>query len=345
MNLNSTLGAGLAAVALSFPTLTAQEVVVDYDDSTLGAPEILAPFYTPGAGGAMLRVRAQFICPDSFAGLPSTRMRCTRIGFQVQGMGTYSELSLRAGIAGSSTFDPGGAWNVNLPDQTLQFDGAFIPQFAPVTSWLEYPLAQPFVYNPGDSVCVDLTTFVAPFSIGSVLQPVRTTTETGRNVDFDFQGLPTAAGGPRPDGGIKFRMVFEPIGAPYQYGAGCAAPSTSQMTIDGTGLATPGGAFTVDLTNGTAAGAFLFVGFSNTTSAFGPLPFSFGGGCDLLTSIDASLSLLTDGMGNASLPLAVPNNPALVGQSLFFQGGEVNLGSPATLFPVVLSNGLGVEFE
>lgn len=344
MNLFSTLCAASTAIFLSIPSVLAQEVVVDFDDSALGAPATIAPFYTPGAGGAMLTVREQLLCPSTFGALPTSRMRCTRVGFQLAGSGTYDQFELRAGVAGAPMLD--AAWAVNLPNQTLQFDGAFVPfNFGPAATWVEFPLAQPFEFNPGEGVVVDLITHVAPFSVGQVLMPVATTMESGRLVEFDYQGLPTAAGGPRTTGGIKFRLVFEPINAPYSFGAGCSAAPSQPIGLDGTGLAAPGGSFAIDLTNVSAAGAFLFVGFSESVSSFGPLPFSFGGGCHLLTSIDIAFSLPANGMGNSSMSLAVPNNPGLIGQRLFFQGGEVNLSSPAALFPLVFSNGLGVEFQ
>jgi hypothetical protein len=66
--------------------------------------------------------------------------------------------------------------------------------------------------------------------------------------------------------------------------------------------------------------AIFTLGFSNTTSAFGPLPLSAAGlgapGCFLRASADGTQLLLGTG-GAASFQLPIPNRTALVGTQFY----------------------------
>ena len=69
--------------------------------------------------------------------------------------------------------------------------------------------------------------------------------------------------------------------------------------------------------------ALLALGASNTTWNGIPLPFALGGGCSLHTGLTALFAQPTSGsgpgMGTATQPLPIPNDPGLRGAQLFVQ--------------------------
>ena len=73
-----------------------------------------------------------------------------------------------------------------------------------------------------------------------------------------------------------------------------------------------------------------------------PLPFDLGGGCQLLVSPDAARSAVTNAVGDASLPLIIPNQPALIGVNMYFQWVVIDPASPSA-FGVTVSEGAAMQ--
>ena len=75
--------------------------------------------------------------------------------------------------------------------------------------------------------------------------------------------------------------------------------------------------------------AFFLLGFSNTTSSFGPLPFDMAAvgapGCSGRVRPEASTLLLGSG-GAATLQLSIPNTPAFAGMQFFTQAMVLQAG-------------------
>jgi len=106
--------------------------------------------------------------------------------------------------------------------------------------------------------------------------------------------------------------------------------------------------FVVDLTNLPNSPffniPFAMLGFRNDRWAGGSLPLDLAilgmPGCSLLTSSDDALTLSNQG-GSAALPIAMPADPAIVGQSFFIQGAVMDRA--ANPMGLVLSNGLEIR--
>jgi hypothetical protein len=134
-------------------------------------------------------------------------------------------------------------------------------------------------------------------------------------------------------------------GRATNFGVGCAgsigvpvlsaAPGSRPVT---------GQPFVVELTNlpnSLAAVAFMLTGFTRDFWAGGPLPLDLTivgmPGCSLLTSSEETVTLPNIG-GRASQTLTIPNDSALYGASLYFQGAVFD--RPANAQGVILSPGL-----
>jgi hypothetical protein len=106
------------------------------------------------------------------------------------------------------------------------------------------------------------------------------------------------------------------------FGAGCAGT----LGIAGqsfTSLPQLGGALSLTVTRLPISAMFYMLGFSRTTSAFGPLPVSlagFGTAADCFGRVSPDAVTFVLGGGNAaSMVINVPLNPGLAGLELFAQ--------------------------
>lgn len=312
----------LTAVALTAP-LFAQAVTVDYPDSTLGAVAGQYPIYT---GTATNVIRGQTLCPGTFAGLPTTTMICTRVGVQLAeqtGPATYAQFVVRVGKT-AVTPPWTNTWATNLPDQSVQVDlsGQTLTGGLGVNQWVDWPLARPFVYNPGEGVVIDITSQAA---VGG--QYLRTAIGTGaaRVISTNYTG--SASGTLATSGGIKFRLVFEPpsflVTAPGCAGTGNFVPaigSVGQPTIGNQGFV-----LTLDQALGGSLAAIVFGG---------PANLDLGGGCVLRSdlSLYSDFAITTGvgaGVGQAGFSLPIPNQPALIGYLADVQWAVLDQGSPS----------------
>lgn len=89
--------------------------------------------------------------------------------------------------------------------------------------------------------------------------------------------------------------------------------------------------------------AVVVVDYSNTTWAGGALPFALGNGCNLLVGTTGNEAHVTTGTGGgigmASQPLPIPNNPALAGQVLYTQWAVADIAA-ANPFGLAMSAGM-----
>jgi hypothetical protein len=298
----------------------AQTLTVDYPDSVLGTPAGQYPIYT-GTGTNL--IRTQCLCPATFAGLPTQPMVVTRVGVQlaeVTGPILYAQFVVRVGRTSLGALT--NTWNTNLPDQTIQVDlsNTVIAGGPNANIWVEWPLAAPFLLQPGEGVVLDIT---SQASTGG--QYLRTAIGTGvaRLVATAYAGGPT---GPTlaTSGGIKFRLVFE-NGGLVSTGAGCPGSGNFVPAIGGNGDPTIGNlAYELTLQNalgGTAAG--LLLGF--------PTQLDLGAGCIVRSSGSAFVLAGTlgsgPGQGTALYPFPVPPLPWLLGVSFDAQWAVLDPGS------------------
>ncbi len=132
------------------------------------------------------------------------------------------------------------------------------------------------------------------------------------------------------------------------YGQGCAGSRSEPPWIDHVGAPALGNAgFAVTLSRVAATvPATLLLGAGRSSFAGLPLPLSlrpFGMlDCELQTDAWTSLSLITDGSGTATLPMPVPNQPALVGKRLTAQW---LVADPASVAPVAVIASEGAEIH
>ncbi|MCI0587180.1 MAG: hypothetical protein L0323_10105 [Planctomycetes bacterium] len=112
------------------------------------------------------------------------------------------------------------------------------------------------------------------------------------------------------------------------FGSGCGTGlfgclGTSTLTLGECPLvASP---VTFRLSNGPAnAPSALALGASNTSWMGVPLPIPIGLGCSILVSLDVFLPpTFTDSLGLALFSASIPADPALVGQTVYAQGGAI----------------------
>lgn len=136
------------------------------------------------------------------------------------------------------------------------------------------------------------------------------------------------------------------------FGIACPTSSGTLPRIAASGTPLIGSTVTVNLSQVDAGLSVLFhLGVSNTTWLGVPLPLRLGiigmPGCDLSVSVNIALALTTTAvgpvMGVATVPLPIPNNPTLLGLSLYSQWFVVNpMGSGSF---GATSKGLDLAFQ
>jgi hypothetical protein len=321
-------------VAVSAASAAAQSLTVDFPDSVLGAPAGQYPIYT---GGSTAAVRGQSFCPPTFANLPTVPMICTRAGVQlaeVTGPVQYTVFQLRFGSSPVSALT--STWSTNLPDQRIQLDlsNQTLHGGANANIWVEYPLAFPFYWQPGQGVTLDITSQTGG-------QYLRTAIGTGvsRLIATPYTGAPS--GSVVASGGIKFRMVFEPVGL-TQWGSGCPGLNNLTPVIGSTGQSNVGSFnFLVTLSNafGGAPGAFLLGNHAE---------FDIGGGCHVYNDLTFSLFMTITGAGPgngiAAMPVIIPNNPVLAGFVADVQWGILDPGALSFVGVVTSAGGKVVVY-
>jgi len=317
----------LLSTLLLSSSLLAQALTVDYPDSVLGSPAGQYPVYT-GTGTNV--IRGQLFCPSTFAGLPTMPMLCTRVGIQlaeVTGPVLYSQFEVRIGTTTVPALT--NTWLTNLPNQTLQVDlsNTVITGGQGVNQWVEWPLAVPFLYTPGEGVVLDMITQTSVAG-----QYLRTAIGSGvpRLIAASYAGLPT---GPTlaTSGGIKFRMVFENGGFAVTT-PGC--PGTGQVipVISAFGQPTIGNlGFAIMLDQALPATlCALTIGF--------PAFVDIGGGCILRNDALGLFLVPSNLSGQAGYAFPIPNQAWLAGTVFDTQWAVLDGGSASPL-AIALSGG------
>jgi len=136
------------------------------------------------------------------------------------------------------------------------------------------------------------------------------------------------------------------------FDTGCPGSSGAMPRIAAWPSVSPGGSCAVNLSQAAVnASALLLIGSSNTSWHAAPLPFSLGTlgmpQCKLLVSPDfvfsASASGSGPGKGHASVTLALPGDPGLIGATFYAQWYVVDPG-PA-FFPGAMTRGLAITIQ
>jgi hypothetical protein len=126
------------------------------------------------------------------------------------------------------------------------------------------------------------------------------------------------------------------------FGTACVGGANRTPVMEPVFMPTIGTTTRIDIKELTLGGgvAVLVVGLSDTTFGGAPLPVDLAPigmpGCRAYVSVDATLAL-THTVGGITWTFAVPNNPALSGQSLYLQTLSIDGGAPRP-FPGAMSN-------
>lgn len=177
----------------------------------------------------------------------------------------------------------------------------------------------------------------------SVLQAAVGTLNDGNNKNFTTNDF---SNGRALNGWIRNLLVVNdptPVATAASYGTGCAGsagvPSLVPVNTPQLGIE-----FVQAATNlePSAVFAFMAIGFSNTGSVFGPLPFNLqafglGAGCDLLVSADVSTLFQVAG-GSGTFTFPVPMNTGIDGVTLYYQCASIDAGAVGGL---AVSNAVG----
>lgn len=176
----------------------------------------------------------------------------------------------------------------------------------------------------------------------------RTNTEPFRLYTSGVYQSPTSASSGASGLKISFTLGAGVQAQANPYGNGCTAsngmiPTLSTMQLPITG--TP--AFNMDITQA-PAGALTYIYLSS-----GSAQIPMGVGCDLLLDVPGMLLFMNVGLsplgpvpagmgGTATHSVAIPNDPALSGLSLYCQGAVID---PTTFLGFVSTNGLQLVFN
>ncbi len=253
-----------------------------------------------------------------------------------------------SGRTGPPASDPGYA-ELDLDAGQLQAGPVWFPNFVPrgITGLCDLPTAVPrqvlahddgtfslfSLYFPGNPVPV-LTTPVLPAGGAVAMKgngPALVLGGLAHPFLYGFDPTTALAGtmtltllaGPLPADPVDFARRPDGGAALLPFARGCG--TAAELHVYGRGGAPrPGNlGFSIDLTQGLpAAPALLALGFQELPGT--PLP----NGCPVRLLPAAVAFHLTDPAGDASQPLPVPNQPALLGTLLFAQWFQDDLGLP-----------------
>jgi hypothetical protein len=143
------------------------------------------------------------------------------------------------------------------------------------------------------------------------------------------------------DNSLSTTFVFSLVfcnGIVAHRGVGCPDGSGQTMVIGATGCANIGGTLNLQALASPSVLPMLFAGgVSDTYAGTLPLPFDLGliggpAGCQIYTSSDVLLAAAMVG-SSATLPFAIPPNPAVAGSRVFFQAFKLDplLAAPLQL--------------
>jgi hypothetical protein len=184
-------------------------------------------------------------------------------------------------------------------------------------AWNRIGLARSFVYIParGD-VVIDVEIRGAAFAGTHGFRSAA----VQRVYAFGWTGSPPATGSTDNLAALKVELCTD-LADVQAYGSGCRGQQSNIPTIGGSPqprVNTPGFAITLA---GAAPTRPTFLGLGG--QALPPFPIDLGSiglpGCRLYCSLDLMAPGVTDPSGNRTFPLAIPNDPGLVGARVFAQ--------------------------
>ncbi|MCC6669951.1 MAG: hypothetical protein IT458_02740 [Planctomycetes bacterium] len=194
-----------------------------------------------------------------------------------------------------------------------------------------------------DGVALTLT---APASVSGV--PFKRWVLNGVNQPLGVTTLNVAMTATRTANAVYYVRT---VGSFATFGTSCAGTTglSSHTGVAPKGYPFSGDTWTLRLTNARPnTGAALYVGVSNTTWNAFPLPLNLGfigiNNCFLRVSVDINIATTTNasGVGQLTFPTP-PNDPGLIGASLYSQWAYIDIGAPYNL-PLPHSNGLRSTF-
>ena len=189
------------------------------------------------------------------------------------------------------------------------------PDFVwPVTAnvWNEVDLQTPFVYNGVDNVVVEFLV------TGRVTGSAMRRDATNQRVYLgSYTGQATGTDG----GNTAFKMrLITGDASLATFGRGCAGSNSQTPTLSYTGTSQLGQTLTVNLANALPTTP-CFASFGNFSAPPFPIDLAILGlpGCRAYHDAAVLLGTATDASGTASIAIAIPANPALVGYVLYSQ--------------------------
>lgn len=143
---------------------------------------------------------------------------------------------------------------------------------------------------------------------------------------------------------IKYRLDGACSGSVERFGRPCADSSGQTNTLDWSGCPDQGTAMEVSMATGSTGPCLLVVGFSDTTWAGNPLPFSLDAlgapGCHVYTSLDVTVPFPNNVGRGVVLPLPIPSLSGAASARAFLQG--IHLDPAANDLGVVVSDALAL---
>lgn len=250
------------------------------------------------------------------------------------GLRQFQRLTIRMGHCSSATMSTTFANNFTTPAQTvLDVRDFHWPNVANV--WNRMPLETPFVYVP------QLGNLLIEIHVEGVGMPGGTNgMNTGarpRMYARSWTGSPPPTGTLGSSAAVKLEVCLGTAGT-ATFGAGCLGSNQQAPKLDYTGSSKMGQTLSIDISAAAGVNPFVVL-FGNTVAP--PLPVQLDAlgmpGCRMYTNVLLSLGAATNASGAGSLPVPVPNDPALTGVLLFNQG--VVFDKAANALGLVATNG------
>ena len=297
-------------------TIAAQTCVYAPDNAAnLGTCNVI-PFGTTANDPNWQNQKYQQVVPASTIGTVTMLIR--ELAFASCGTGPRTFRSIKITIDQTTTLPLSTTFAANLsPMATVVLDTTDHLWHNTADTWNRIGLARSYLYIPsrGDLV-IDIEVQgcafagTAGFHRSATLQRVYAVGWTG--------SAPLSGS---TDSAAQKVEVCTDLADAQAYGVGCRGQQNSVPVIGAPTqprINTPG--FTITLSGAAAARPTILVLGGNALPPF-PLDLALIGlpGCRLFCSADLMAAGATDGSGNRSFPLGIPNDPGLVGVRLFAQ--------------------------
>jgi len=244
---------------------------------------------------------------------------------------TYSSLTLNCGPTTATSLQTTFANNFpTAPTNVLQAVGLTVNYSS--SAWVQIPFTSPYVHDGVSALVIEIQKVVQqaasyPFmTMSTSSSPPRTDRP---NMVYAFgtpgSGASQALTGPYQANPLSFRLVWQGTPTIRNRGDLVAGPSSNQYGLGGT----------VTLTmNGPPSNLYLMAAATSFLPVAFPIP-GITGNLRLNSPVIFDSGLL-DPAGVATYVLNIPNNPALVGFYLAYQGATID---PATV-GISLTNGM-----